>query len=153
MSWQQYAGNNIPDGSGLIVAAATHAYVLSVTGAETSDSRNDGSPSCTVEASEFRENWTALKRAGAVLLGVSPDDIAAHRKFRASLRLPFALLADTDHTVAKRYRVWGAKSMFGTRYLGMLRTTFVIDEKGYIVTVFENVRTKGHAAQVVSALQ
>lgn len=112
----------------------------------------DGSPSCSVEASEFREHWTALTRAGAVLLGVSPDDVATHRKFRTSLRLPFALLADTDHAVAKRYRVWGAKSMFGTQYLGMLRTTFVIDEKGYIVKVFENVRTKGHAARVVSAL-
>lgn len=85
----------------------------------------DGSPSCTVEACEFRKK----------------------------LSLPFVLLADCNHAVAKRYGAWGEKSMFKTRYFGIRRTTFLIDEKGYIVTVFQNVRTKGHAARVLEAVR
>ncbi len=113
----------------------------------------DDTGGCTVEACEFRDSWAAVKRAGAVVLGVSPDGIASHVRFRRKFNLPFRLLADQDHAVAERYGVWGEKSMFGRKYFGVRRTTFVIDEKGQIAKVFGNVRPKGHAAQVLEALR
>ena len=112
----------------------------------------DATTGCTVEACGFRDTWSAVRRAGAVVLGVSPDGVASHQKFRKQLDLPFPLLADTDHVVAERYGVWGEKSMYGRKYFGVLRTTFILDEKGRIVKVFEKVKAKGHAAQVLEAL-
>lgn len=113
----------------------------------------DDTTGCTVEACEFRDSWAAVRRAGAVVLGISPDGVASHGKFKAKYRLPFRLLADTDHAVAEAYGVWGEKSMYGRRYLGILRTTFLIDGSGKVVRVFEKVRPRGHAAQVLEALQ
>ena len=108
---------------------------------------------CTVEACEFRDSWPAARKAGAVVLGVSPDDVVSHVKFKKKFELPFPLLADPDHAVAERYGVWGEKSMYGRKYLGIHRTTFVIDEEGRIVKVFERVKPKGHAAEVLEALR
>lgn len=113
----------------------------------------DDTPGCTVEACEFRDTWAAVKKAGAVVLGVSPDGAASHAKFKQKFKLPFPLLADEGHAVAERYGVWGEKSMYGRKYFGIMRTTFVIDEKGRILKVFEKVKPKGHAAEVLEAVQ
>lgn len=112
----------------------------------------DDTSGCTTQACEFRDNWRAVQRAGAVVLGVSPDDVASHQKFKAKHDLPFPLLADEDHTVAERYGVWGEKSMYGRKYFGILRTTFLIDETGRVRRIFERVKPKGHAAEVLAAL-
>lgn len=113
----------------------------------------DDTPGCTVEACEFRDAWGDVKQTGAVVLGVSPDDVPSHRRFRTKFRLPFPLLADPDHRVAERYGVWGEKSMYGRKFLGILRTTFVIDPAGRILQVFERVKPKGHAGRVLEALR
>lgn len=113
----------------------------------------DDTTACTAEACEFRDNWAAVKRAGAVVLGVSPDTVQSHTKFSNKFELPFPLLADPDHAVAERYGVWGEKSMYGRKYFGIMRTTFILNEKGRIVKVFEKVKAKGHARQVLEALQ
>lgn len=112
----------------------------------------DDTSGCTVEACEFRDNWKAVQKAGAVVLGVSPDDTASHRKFKDKFTLPFPLLADTDHQVAERYGVWGEKSMYGRKYQGILRTTFLIGPDGKIARVFEKVKPAGHAAEVLEAI-
>ena len=113
----------------------------------------DDTPGCTTEACEFRDHWAAVKKAGAVVLGVSPDGVEAHQKFKRKFSLPFPLLADRDHAIADRYGVWGEKSMYGRKYQGVHRTTFVIDEQGRIARVFEKVKPKGHAAEVLEALR
>lgn len=112
----------------------------------------DDTPGCTKEACEFRDSWKAVQQAGAVVLGVSPDEIASHEKFKKKYRLPFQLLADTGHEVAGAYGAWGKKNMYGRLFSGILRTTFIIDPDGRIAKVFEKVRPKGHAAQVLAAL-
>ncbi len=112
----------------------------------------DDTSGCTTEACEFRDHWKAVRKAGAVVLGVSPDPVTAHDKFRAKYKLPFPLLADVDHAVAEAYGVWGEKSMYGRKYFGILRTTFLIGADGRIVKVFEKVKPKGHAAEVLAAL-
>lgn len=113
----------------------------------------DDTSGCTTEACEFRDSWAAVKATGAVVLGVSPDGIASHEKFRAKYRLPFGLLADEDHAVAEQYGAWGEKSMYGRKYQGILRSTFIIDEAGKILKVFPKVKPQGHAAEVLAALQ
>lgn len=113
----------------------------------------DDTSSCTTEACEFRDSWKSVRASGAVVLGVSPDGIASHKKFKAKFKLPFLLLADEDHAVAEAYGAWGEKSMYGRKYMGVLRSTFVINGAGKIVTIFEKVRSKGHAAQVLAALR
>ena len=113
----------------------------------------DDTAGCTLEACEFRDTWATVRRTGAVVLGVSPDELSAHRKFKARYRLPFRLLADIDHAVAEAYGVWGEKSMYGRKYLGIHRTTFIIDASGRIGHVFEKVRPRGHAAQVLETLR
>jgi len=113
----------------------------------------DDTSGCTTEACEFRDNWDSVKAAGAVVLGVSPDPPASHDKFKAKYRLPFPLLADPDHAVAEQFGAWGGKSMYGRKYHGILRSTFIIDETGRIATVFPKVKPKGHAAEVLAALR
>ena len=113
----------------------------------------DDTEGCTVEACEFRDRWAAVRKSGAVVLGVSPDGVGSHGKFRKKYALPFPLLADEDHAVAAKYGVWGEKSMFGRKYFGVRRTTFVIDEAGRIARIFERVRPRGHAAEVLEALR
>ena len=113
----------------------------------------DDTPGCTTEACEFRDAWADVKKAGAVVLGVSPDTAASHQKFKSKFRLPFPLLADPDHKVAERYGAWGERSMYGRKFQGILRTTFVIGPDGRIKKVFERVKPKGHAAEVLKSLQ
>lgn len=112
----------------------------------------DATSGCTTEACEFRDAWPDFHAADAVILGVSPDGVASHATFRTRYDLPFRLLADTDHAVAEAYGVWGEKSMYGRKYHGIHRTTFVIDPNGVIRQVMEKVKPKGHAAGVLGAL-
>ena len=113
----------------------------------------DDTSGCTREACEFRDSWASVKSAGAVVLGVSPDSPASHDKFKAKYKLPFPLLADPDHQVAESYGAWGEKSMYGRKYQGILRSTFIIDEAGRVTRVFPRVKPQGHAAEVLAALQ
>ena len=113
----------------------------------------DDTSGCTKEACGFRDSWKDVQRTGAVVLGVSPDGVVSHQKFKHKYDLPFPLLADTDHRVAEAYGAWGEKSMYGRRYQGILRTTFVIDGEGRIAHVFEKVKPDGHAAEVLAALR
>lgn len=113
----------------------------------------DDTSGCTVEACEFRDSWAAVKKSGAVVLGVSPDGVDSHRKFREKYALPFPLLADTDHAVAEAYGVWGEKTNYGRTYFGILRTTFLVDGAGRVAHVFEKVKPQGHAAEVLEALK
>ena len=113
----------------------------------------DDTSGCTTQACEFRDSWKAVEAAGAVVLGVSPDGVASHGKFKGKYQLPFPLLADVDHAVAEAYGAWGEKSMYGRKYQGILRTTFVIGTDGRIEKVFQKVKPKGHAAEVLAALE
>jgi peroxiredoxin Q/BCP len=113
----------------------------------------DDTPGCTTESCELRDHWDEITRAGAVVLGISPDPVASKKKFRQKYQFPFRLLADEDHAVAEAYGVWGEKSMYGRKYMGILRTTFLIDEQGKVEHVFANVKPKGHGAEVLEALQ
>jgi peroxiredoxin Q/BCP len=113
----------------------------------------DDTSGCTKEACGFRDSWEDVQQTGAVVLGVSPDGVASHQKFKNKYKLPFPLLADTDHRVAEAYGAWGEKSMYGKRYKGILRTTFLIDGEGRIVRVFEKVKPEGHADEVLAALR
>ena len=113
----------------------------------------DDTSGCTVEACEFRDSWAAVKRTGAALFGISPDGVESHQKFKRKYDLPFPLLADTDHAVAERYGAWGEKSMYGRRYQGILRSTVIVDEGGRVAKVFEKVKPKGHAKEVLEALR
>ena len=112
----------------------------------------DDTPGCTIEACEFRDHVEELDANGAVVLGVSPDSVESHRKFRDKYGLDFRLLADTDHKVAEAYGVWQEKKNYGRTYWGVARTTFLIDEEGRIARVFEKVKPAGHAAEVLEAL-
>jgi peroxiredoxin Q/BCP len=112
----------------------------------------DATPSCTVEACEFRDAWDELQTRGVVVLGVSPDGAKSHARFRQRHKLPFPLLTDEDHRVASKYGAWGAKSLFGLRFQGILRTTFVIDGNGIVQQVFEQVKSRGHAARILASL-
>lgn len=112
----------------------------------------DDTPGCTVEACGFRDRHHALDDARAVVLGVSPDDVASHVRFKEKYELPFPLLADPDHRVASAYGAWGKKKMYGKEYEGVLRRTFVIDEQGNFLRIFETVKPEGHAEEVLEAL-
>jgi peroxiredoxin Q/BCP len=109
----------------------------------------DDTPGCTAEACDLRDNYKLFQNQGYEILGVSPDNEAKHQKFIAKYELPFSLLADTDNVVATAYGTWGEKSMYGKKYMGILRTTFVIDEKGKIEKVIEKVDTKKHTDQLL----
>ena len=113
----------------------------------------DDTPGCTAEACAFRDDHSDIVAAGAAVLGVSPDTIKSHDKFKAKYNLPFALLSDPDHQVADMYGAWGEKKMFGKSYEGILRSTFIVDEEGKIVKVFPKVTPKDHSREVLAALQ
>jgi len=138
--------------------------VLSDTGEETSLSEfrgrkvvlyfypKDDTSGCTKEACSFRDSYAEYAAKGAIVLGVSPDSVKSHVKFKTKLGLPFLLLADPEHTVAEAYGVWAEKKMYGRTYMGILRTTFVIDEEGVIIKVFPKVKPAEHAAEVLPYL-
>jgi peroxiredoxin Q/BCP len=112
----------------------------------------DDTETCTKEACAFRDAFPRFRRMRAAVLGVSPDSVRSHARFRAKYALPFTLLADTDHAVADAYGVWREKQLFGRRYMGVERTTFVIDADGRVARLFEKVRTAGHAEAVAAAV-
>jgi peroxiredoxin Q/BCP len=111
----------------------------------------DDTPGCTKEACSFRDGFSKFKKRGITILGVSPDSEKSHQKFTAKYKLPFTLLADTDHSIADAYGVYGEKKFMGRTYMGIHRTTFLIDEKGKIRKVFEKVKPDDHADEVLGA--
>ena len=112
----------------------------------------DDTPGCTTEACNFRDDYSAYQDAGVTILGVSPDSPKSHTKFKKKYGLPFPLLADEDHAVADLYGVWGPKKFRGRSYEGILRTTFLIDAKGQIQKVFENVKPADHSAEILKTI-
>jgi thioredoxin-dependent peroxiredoxin len=112
----------------------------------------DDTPGCTAQACGIRDAWGEFERAGAVVLGVSPDDERSHVKFKAKYELPFALLADTNHSTAEEYGVWKEKTFAGKKYMGVERSTFVIDADGNVAKEMRNVKPDTHADDVLAAL-
>ena len=112
----------------------------------------DDTPGCTTQACGIRDVYSDFRERGAVVLGVSPDDEASHVKFKEKYSLPFTLLADPEHEVAEKYGVWGEKKFMGKKYMGVSRSTFVIDESGRVKKVFEKVTPATHADDVLAAL-
>ncbi|TSC29613.1 thioredoxin-dependent thiol peroxidase [Corallococcus sp. Z5C101001] len=113
----------------------------------------DATPGCTTEACDFRDEHSALVKAGAVVLGVSPDSVASHQKFATKQGLPFSLLADPEHALADAYGVWGEKSLYGRKFMGLIRATFLIGPEGKVVRVWPKVKVAGHVAEVLATLQ
>ena len=109
----------------------------------------DQTPGCTAEACNLRDNFESLKKAGYVIFGISKDSEKSHRNFIAKQNLPFSLLADTDLQVHEQYGTWQEKKNYGKTYMGTVRTTFLIDEKGMISDIIEKVKTKDHTAQIL----
>ncbi|TDK41695.1 thioredoxin-dependent thiol peroxidase [Algoriphagus formosus] len=109
----------------------------------------DNTPGCTAQACNLRDNYEVLQKAGYVVLGISSDSEKSHQKFIEKQSLPFSLIADEDKTVHELYGTWVEKSMYGRKYMGTARTTFVIDEEGKIEEIIEKVKTKDHTAQII----
>ncbi|MBL6962666.1 MAG: thioredoxin-dependent thiol peroxidase [Bacteroidetes bacterium] len=109
----------------------------------------DNTPGCTEEACNLRDNYEALIKEGYVVLGVSPDSEKSHKKFISKYKLPFDLLADTEKKILNDYGVWGEKKLYGRTYMGVIRTTFVIDEKSLIEEIIEKVNVKDHSTQIL----
>ncbi len=113
----------------------------------------DNTPGCTKEACSLRDHHAAIAKAGAVVLGVSADSVKSHDGFAAKYRLPFALLADAEAKVATAYGAWGEKTLYGRKYMGMNRMTFLIDERGRIAKVWAKVKPDGHGEEALAAVQ
>lgn len=113
----------------------------------------DDTPGCTIEACGFRDTTKDIEKLGAMVLGVSPDSLKSHQKFVDKFKLPFILLADEDKKIVQDYGVWGQKSFMGRQYMGVNRTTFIIDKTGKVARVFEKVKPQGHNQEVIEALK
>ncbi len=113
----------------------------------------DHTPGCTQESCDFRDSFARIKRAGALVFGVSRDSVTSHEKFKAKLELPFSLLSDEEGKMCEAYDVWKEKSMYGRKYMGIVRTTVIVDENGKIIQVFPKVSIKGHADEVLNILE
>ncbi len=113
----------------------------------------DDTPTCTIQACNLRDNYALLKKNGFEVIGVSPDETKKHKKFEAKYKLPFTLIADPSHTILEKYGVWDQKQMFGNKYMGVLRTTFVIDEKGIIRKIFLRPKNKAHAEEIIESMK
>jgi peroxiredoxin Q/BCP len=111
----------------------------------------DGSPTCTIEACNLRDHYALLKKNGIEVVGVSTDSVKSHKKFESKYQLPFTLLADPDRKIIDQYGVWEMKKLFGREYMGIHRTTFLIDEKGIICSIFPKPRNKAHAEEILKA--
>lgn len=111
----------------------------------------DDTPTCTVQACNLRDNYALLHGAGFEVVGVSPDAVAKHKKFETKHSLPFRLIADPDLKIIEKYGVWGEKQLYGRKYMGLIRTTFVIDEKGKIAKIFQKPKSKAHAEEIIAA--
>lgn len=113
----------------------------------------DNTSGCTKEACNFRDDFPKFKKSSAVIIGVSPDSVSSHKKFAEKYNLPFTLLSDEDKKVVQLYDVWKEKSMYGKKYMGVERTTFIIDEDGKIKSIFNKVKVDGHNEEVMKALK
>lgn len=111
----------------------------------------DDTPTCTIQACNLRDNFGLLKKNGFTVIGVSPDEEKKHKKFESKYDLPFTLIADPTHTIIDKYGVWGEKQLYGRKYMGLHRTTYLIDEKGIIRKIFLTPKSKQHAAEILSA--
>lgn len=111
----------------------------------------DDTPTCTEQACNLRDNFGLLKNKGITVIGVSPDEVIKHKKFEDKYKLPFTLIADPKHTIIEKYGVWGEKKLWGREYMGLHRTTFLIDEKGIIRKIFLKPKSKQHAAEILAA--
>jgi peroxiredoxin Q/BCP len=111
----------------------------------------DNTPTCTVQACNIRDNFALLKKNGIHIVGISPDDVNKHKKFEEKLKLHFTIIADTDHSIIEKFGVWGEKQLYGRKYMGLRRTTFLIDEKGIIKKVFLKPKSKLHAEEILDA--
>jgi thioredoxin-dependent peroxiredoxin len=109
----------------------------------------DDTPTCTIQACNLRDNYSLLTKNGFNVIGISPDDVTSHKKFRDKFNLPFTLIADPEHKIINKYGVWGLKKLYGREYMGLFRTTFVIDEKGIITKIFLRPRNKAHAQEII----
>lgn len=112
----------------------------------------DDTPGCTAQACGFRDRYDAIQNAGAVVLGISPQDAKSHAKFKTKFKLPFPLLSDPDHAVAEKYGVWGEKNLYGKKYMGILRSHFVIDEHGKIADIQIKVSPQDSVSRAVESL-
>ena len=112
----------------------------------------DDTPGCTTEACEFRDAYDVFRERGAEVLGVSPDDVASHEKFKSKFGLPFTLLADPDHKVAEEYGVWTERNSYGKKYMGINRSTFIIDPQGKVARAMFGIKPAGHASAVLDSL-
>lgn len=111
----------------------------------------DDTPTCTTQACNLRDNYGLLRNAGFEIIGISPDDEKKHKKFETKYDLPFTLIADTKNSIIDKYGVWGEKQLYGRKYMGLLRTTFLVDEKGIIRKVFLKPKSKQHAEEILAA--
>ena len=111
----------------------------------------DDTPTCTIEACNLRDNFSDLTKKGIIVLGVSPDDIVKHKKFEQKFALPFLLVTDPDKKIIEQYGVWGEKNLYGRKYMGLKRTTYLIDEIGIIRKIFRKPRSKMHAKEILKA--
>jgi len=113
----------------------------------------DNTPGCTNEACNLRDNYAMWIEKGYEVIGISPDSVQSHQKFKTKHELPFRLISDPDKVIIKQYGAWGPKKLYGREYEGLLRSTFVIDKKGIIVTIFEKVKTKDHTNQILKTIK
>ncbi len=111
----------------------------------------DDTPTCTIQACNLRDNFGLLKKYGITILGISPDEVKKHKKFENKYELPFTLIADPQHTIIDKYGVWGEKNLYGRTYMGLHRTTFLIDEKGIIKKIFLKPKSKQHTDEILKA--
>ncbi|MEP7145259.1 MAG: thioredoxin-dependent thiol peroxidase [Ferruginibacter sp.] len=112
----------------------------------------DDTPTCTIQACNLRDNFSLLKQHGFTVLGVSPDEVKKHKKFEAKYDLPFTLISDPEHNIIDKYGVWGEKQLYGRNYMGLHRTTFLIDGKGVITKIFLRPKNKQHAEEIIKAM-
>jgi peroxiredoxin Q/BCP len=111
----------------------------------------DLTPTCTEQACNLRDNFSSLKKHGINIIGISPDDIKSHKKFEQKHQLPFSLIADPTHAIINKYGVWGPKQLFGRKYDGLLRTSYLIDEKGIIKKIIAKPKSRLHAEEIIKA--
>ncbi len=111
----------------------------------------DMTPTCTIQACNLRDNFSLLKKNGITIIGISPDDPKKHKKFQEKFELPFTLIADPGHSIIDKYGVWGEKQLYGRKYMGLHRTSFLINEKGIVKKIFLKPRSKQHAEEIMAA--
>lgn len=110
----------------------------------------DDTPTCTEQACNLRDNYTLLKKEGIEVVGISPDDVKSHEQFIGKFELPYTLVADPQKKIIEAYGVWGEKNMYGRKYMGLIRTTFLVDEKGVIKHIFKKPRVRQHAEEIIA---